>query len=586
MLTHAAILGLPRDGVYSQTLISGNFFVVLEIAGDPAKVTLELGRNVVSKIEEVISQTPEILPLELVSIIKEEVGEEFQLSILVAFFLGQKLILSATGNVFAKLLRKGQIVNLTSVNLNGNLLQNDLVIFGTKELFEKISFPELESKTPLEIKDSLQIESGAGLILRLNLEEAKPEIVSEEAAEIPATLPPTWGGKPKFATIFEKGFEAAPSKRTLYLVLIAFVILLSVVAFQLRSRSLEVQGQSVSKIEKSATEGIDSASKLIGLNDQLARESLVQKRGEVISEIEKSFGKDWKNLKSKEGDKLRAIVSKLDAAIARAAHINNTKLSTFYDFSLLKASPKITSAQLHEGLIIALDSANGSVYSLGTENKAGQIVGGGDFKSNSYVDFAGDNLFVYTSSGIRKKDMTTNSSFKTVGKNASSSGEIAGMASFGGNLYLLDPGNNQIWKYLGTEEGGFQPAVEYIQRGLNLDLSNMLGPQIDGFVYIFGKDRILKFASGAPEELELKSLAAPLGSIDSLYASEEAKNLYIWDGTNSRIVVVNKEGVYQAQYQVGTSGKGLGTSTIILADEKEKKIFLVSGDKVYGIDIK
>lgn len=595
MLLHASIAGQPENGIYAQTLISGNFFVVFNLLGPADKVDLELGRNVVSKIEEVIAQTPEISPAELIEIIKHDVGAEISLSLLAAFISGQKLLLATVGKTGVKIVRKGAVITLSGSGVSGNLLQNDLAILGTEALLLKINFPEIASqkgKNPEEIKEFLmaQVEEKgdgpevAGLIVKLDL-----------AAPV---QPPGWGGLARFVpnkkhilylkTVREKGFESAPSKKALYLVGVAFVILVSVVAFQLRSRSLEVQNQSIAAVEKAANEGIASSGKLIGLNDQMARESLVSKKAEIVSEIEKNFGADWKNLKSNEGKRLLAIVAKIDAEIARAAHITNVpKPATFYDFSFLKAKPGISSAALHEGLMVALDFENGSIYSLGTDNKSGQIVGGGDFKKNSFVDFAGDNLFVYSPSGIRKKDMSTNSSLKLAAKNASSSGEIAAMASFGGNLYLLDPENNQIWKYPGTEEGGFASPVPYIQPGLNLDLSDALGMTIDGFIYVFDKDIIWKFASGAPEEFKLKSLAASLGSINSVFASEEAKNIYIWDGTRKRIIIVNKEGLYQAQYQIsGTRGQGLGTSTIILADEKLKKIFLVSGDKVYGIDIK
>lgn len=607
MLLHASIAGQPENGVYAQTLISGNFLVVFNLSGPADKVDLELGRNVVSKIEEVIAQTPEIAPAELIEIIKHDVGAEISLSLLAAFISGQKLLLATVGKTGVKIVRKGAVITLSGSGVSGNLLQDDLAILGTEALLLKINFPEIvlqKEKNPEEIKEFLmaQVEEKgdgpevAGLIVKLDLE--KVEDVAEPEPVAAPIQPPGWGGLARFVpnkkhilylkTVREKGFESAPPKKVLYLVGVAFVILVSVVAFQLRSRSLEVQNQSIVAVEKAANEGIASSGKLIGLNDQMARESLVSKKAEIVSEIEKNFGADWKNLKSNEGKRLLAIVAKIDAEIARAAHITNVpKPATFYDFSFLKAKPGISSAALHEGLMVALDFENGSIYSLGTDNKSGQIVGGGDFKENSFVDFAGDSLFVYSPFGIRKKDMSTNSSLKLATKNASSSGEIAAMASFGGNLYLLDPSNNQIWKYLGTEEGGFASPVPYVQPGLNLDLSGALGMTIDGFIYVFDKDIIWKFASGAPEELKLKSLAAPLGSINSVFASEEAKNIYIWDGTDNRIIVVNKEGVYQAQYQIsGTRGQGLGTSTIILADEKLKKIFLVSGEKVYGIDIK
>lgn len=613
MLSHAAISGSPEEGIYAQTLISGNFYCVVFLKAD-----LELGRNTVSKIEEIVSQSPQISPLELGQMIKEDIGEGAELALLIAFISGQKLILSAQGKVSAKLFRDGKIINLTAEKLSGNFLTGDLAIFGTEGLFSKLDLSEiakLGDKSASEVNDIIlpKIEeagdgpSVAGLILKINLEPEKDPEPPEENETVEKVLegPPTWAKKRTFPAVFgklskfvpsrknilylkqarEQGFEAPASKKTLYLAAIAFVILVSVIAFQLRSRSLELASENVDRIAKEVDLGIKSSGKLIGLNDQMARESLTAKKGEIVSLIEKDFGTEWKTSDSREGKRLREIVAKLDAEIARAAHINIVaKPEVYFDYSLLKPKPKISSAVLHDGKIIALDLENGSIFSLLTDGKSGSIVGGGNFGKNSKVDFSGDNLLVYTGGEVRKKDLTTNGAFKTVAKNATGSGEISAMSSFAGNVYLLDKAESQIWKLQGTEEGGFNSGVPYVQPGVELDLSGAKGMTIDGFIYVFDGDKIWKFASGAPEQFELKSLAAPISRIDSVFSSDQAKNIYIWDGESSRITVVNKEGLYLAQYQLPEIKNG--ASAIVLADEEQKKIFLISGEKVFGIGIK
>lgn len=634
MLSHAFLSGNPGNGIYAQALVAGNFFVVLQLSGEESKVNLELGRDTVSKIEEVISQTPEILPTELAKIVKSDLGEEIELSMLAAFVAGQKIILSCQGQVEAKLFRKGKIVNLTGNDLSGNLLQGDLLILATEALLSKMELREIsgfEDKSPAEINDILlpRIEQEgdgpdvAGIILKLDLENeiSDEQSTASESVEIAgendkkdfSEIPPNKiesetsivQEPKKTPEIFQKisrflpsknkilylrqsnsqEFANTPPKKTLYLVVIVFVIFISFVAFQLRSRSLEVASQAATNVEKGVNEGISSASNLFGLNDSLAKETLEQKRAEIVSQIEKDFGNDWKNLKTPEGKRIILAISRLDEAIAKASHINLvSNPEIFYDFSLLKPEPEIVSAQLHDGVIIALDKKNGSVFSLGTENKSGSIVGGGDFKSNSYLDFSGDNIFVFKSPAIYKKDLTSNASFKKTVNEASDSGKISGLASFGGNVYLLDTQKNQVWKFMGTEEGSLNPPVPYIQPGVNIDLSQATGLAIDGYVYVPTGKTIWKFASGAPEELKIENLPTGIKSIGSLYASEEGKNIYLWDGENNRIVVIDKEGKYKAQYQLPIMDAK--NNTIILADEKQKKIFLISGEKVYGIGMK
>src|SRR5574340_1072702 len=104
MLSHAAIVGSPKPGVYSQTFISGNFFIILSLQGE--QVDLELGRNTLAKIEEIISQTPEIAPSELVDMQKEKFAESpFKLNLLIARIENQTLFLAGEGLVGAKIIR-------------------------------------------------------------------------------------------------------------------------------------------------------------------------------------------------------------------------------------------------------------------------------------------------------------------------------------------------------------------------------------------------------------------------------------------------------------------------------------------------
>ena len=106
---------------------------------------------------------------------------------------------------------------------------------------------------------------------------------------------------------------------------------------------------------------------------------------------------------------------------------------------------------------------------------------------------------------------------------------------------------------------------------------------IDGSIWLLRQDgKILKFSQGSPEAFGVAGLDKPFSSPSVIYTDSEAENLYILDKGNSRIVVLTKGGEYQGQY----IWEGIKEASDMVVSEKEEKIFLLSGEKIYKIDIK
>ncbi|MBI3559012.1 hypothetical protein HY085_01320 [Candidatus Gottesmanbacteria bacterium] len=301
-------------------------------------------------------------------------------------------------------------------------------------------------------------------------------------------------------------------RRLLYLALIVLVTLISLVAFQLRSKDLENQTRQEQAAEKQAREGLDAAKKLTGLNDNLARQILVQTK---------------KNLKDQ---KLKNVLAEIDKQLAIVGHVYQvSNLDVFSDFSLLRAEAKISSAGLNANQIVVLDNKNGAVYSLGTKSKTAAIIGGmDDFKNDASVDFTADKTYVATSNG----------------------------------LYFLS-------------------LVSL--KAASVDFGRVVSWGIDGSIWILSQSgNLVKLSGGSPEDFNISGLDDPLQNPVSLFVTDETNNIYILD--QNRVVVLDKKGVYQAQYLLSTINYQL--SAIILADETVKKVFLFSGSKVYSFDLK
>ncbi len=507
MPEHAVISGSAGGGIYSQALLCGNFCLVFSLNGEPKEVNLELGRNTVSRIEEICLQSPETTPPELADILLHQFPSEIGLDLVVAKTENDKLTVTASGETSAKLIRQGKIINLLgkTKTIAGPVREGDILVLGTQSFFLNAFSPELVVQSNLsDFQDnlSLKIESLpdnakiAALAKKINLQQ-----------EIPVPLEPVEGiSRKKFGLPFRHSpisvpYLATSSRRTLYFAAIILVVLVSLVSFQLRSRNLEQQNNAAQTIEKIARDGLDSSAKLAGLNDNIARDVLDQAKKDFLAKAAESFGENWQNSNSVETKKLKSVLAQLDAQLAQVSHIYSLdKLDVFSDFNLLRANANVTAASLNKNEMVVVDGNNGAVYSLGTKSKTAAIVGGGDdFKKGAWVDFSGDSVYVFTPVGIYTINRATNS-IKTLFKPSDKWGQVKGLRTFAGNLYLLDVGNSQIWKYQGTELG-FADIAPYLRTG-SVDLSNVNSFAIDGAIFVLStRGNIAEFAGGSGSQL-------------------------------------------------------------------------------------
>lgn len=640
MFPTASISGTASGGDYSQTLSVGNFYVVLLLEGLTSDEEMEMGHNLLGRIEESVEQNSTITALELVEMFGQESdGQQAKVSLLVVKIEGQRLWAAGIGKIEIKLVRQGKVVHLLGQssevkNVSGPLQHGDFIFLGTTALVSQMALAELVNLPKHNLEDIKEkwgplLESGeqgaamAGTFIQINLTQgplrtqevpvSPIEVAEQEEVSTPPAMDmvpkvnspnmPSEGVKESFFSQMRAKKEWLPkvfhpdnpsSRKSLYLAVLVLVIFASLISFQLRSRNLETNSKNLQAIEKSADEGIASASKLEGLNDQIARQTLLQTRNDIETQIENLYGADWKTKNLPDKEKLNQVIAKIDHEVEKVSHVYAVSPQVFYDFSLMKSGPKIVAANLHGSEIVAVDGANGAIYSLMTKNKeATLVVGNNDLKYAKFIDFTPETMYVYLPSGIFAKKLDGSDQFKQVAKIFDKFGDIKAMNTFGGNLYVLDPTNNQVWKYQGTDLGFAEP-VRYLLDGLSTNISGGTSMMIDGFVYVLipseqgqaAWGHIAKFSGGDTSEFGVTGLPDAFSQPRSIFVSDETQNVYVWDAANKIVYVLDKKGGYQAEYKIGDGGSDLGASTKIFVDESVKKIFLLTDSKVYQTEIK
>ncbi len=159
----------------------------------------------------------------------------------------------------------------------------------------------------------------------------------------------------------------------------------------------------------------------------------------------------------------------------------------------------------------------------------------------------------------------------------------AAMASYRGNLYVLDAGGNQIFRYSATANGYESPPDEWFALAQTRDLRGAVDIAIDGAIYVlYGTGRLEKFMRGEKQPFSLEGLAQPLQQPVAIYADvdEEAKHVYVADPGAQRVVQFAKNGKFVRQFRF-REGDFFARITDLRADEANARLYFTAGDALY-----
>ena len=164
----------------------------------------------------------------------------------------------------------------------------------------------------------------------------------------------------------------------------------------------------------------------------------------------------------------------------------------------------------------------------------------------------------------------------------SNSANIVGIASYGGNLYLLDASGGQIWKYFDDGLGGFiqspSPWLTVADPHLLSDADSVAVAH--NAIYVSkASGEILKFVEGRQTPFS-GAMPVHLPSLSQVFARQDLNTIFLVDASDGKIVEVDTSGAYirtielprrvvPGMHQISLSGNG-------------KTIYFLSGDGLYS----
>jgi len=491
-----------------------------------------------------------------------------------------KIILCREGKVGFVLQGEGE--NLLKM-ASGFLNPGDIFILGTKSFFEIVPLSTI--KTALESGSAqrageiltplvLGKENGLASALILEVkkqEELRPEsqvLVSqpERRKEIKKTLADLFS---KIKTVITQPPPEKPKKSYFTVALILLLILGVSMVFGSRQRKRQEQEKKIEMVLEQVKAKKEEGEALLSLNPAKAREILKEAEG-ILAQIEKE-----KIVSPKLEEVKKELKNSLDSVLKEYA----VEAKLFFDLELIKKEAKGIDMVLAGEQLVILDSQNLAVYSLGVKDKKAVILAGGEqIKDCLKIAAFGGKIYILTPQGVLEGKLGENEKLKLVVEKDKDWEEVKDLAIFAGNLYLLD--KKGIWVYPASA-GGFGGKRSWLKNPA--DFSQAEEMVVDGAIWVLKKEGVVeKYLRGSKEVFEVEGLDKPFSVSLSLYTSADEEKLYVLDKGNSRVVVLEKNGQYHSQYK----NPQIASVQSLVVWEKEGKIFLLAGSKIYEIALK
>lgn len=566
-------LGNEKNDGFSGLVDENNLFLTVEIE---AGITPDTGRELTSYIREKInlSQIENLHEFDLfISNIIKEKNLPSGFSFSAGYLKGNIFYLKTINQGKIYIRRNNKLVLLINGDktASGYIMESDIFIFTfnkfMKLLGEESGLNQRFDHRPIsEIIDEITPEllakddqGAVALFIKLNKmgEEIKPV---NDFFEVPKKINPVLNLKDFYLRFGQQ------KTLTFVTVFVLGLILFWSVGLGVIRRSQESNQKKINLIKDLVNQKLSQAEEVSFLNMSSALNLIVDSKVEV------------KKLDSLRSSNLAGQIEELDTMITQFENKilkkEEKKYTEFFDLTVDDKNAKGDKFYLEGDNLLISDKVRGILYTLSLEKKSLDKDQSTEIKKSSNIALFEEKKYFYVQgSGVYQ---IVEGKTKKIIEDDKDWGNIIDLVVFNGNVYLLDQGKDEIWKYL-TTESGFGTKNSYFQSGQSIDLSKVYSLSIDGSIYLAGDSVLFKYTSGLRDGFTVE---LPNGNVDmtKIYANKDLEKLYGWDKKEGIVYVMGKNGDYQEQI----NSKILSTATDFVV--YKNSIYVMQGSKVYKIE--
>lgn len=308
-----------------------------------------------------------------------------------------------------------------------------------------------------------------------------------------------------------------------------------------------------------------------------SRESNLEAAKEYLATAEQSLQKAQSI--EKENTQVQELNMQFEQAqksILKTAEI--TDWQTFLSLDLIRPGFSAKRMSFSVKKLLLLDESQKSLSLVDIETKNNQLLAGQTQLGDAQVaSLNGDYAFVFSQDKGLLRIETIRRQITTVAPLDKEWGRITDVFGFSSNVYLLDAGQNQIWKYVPTQSSYSEKQI-YLKDNQGLEFADSKQLFIDFSVWVLKENAgLFRFTAGTKDFYSIGGLDEPLEQIERIYAPEEEDKVFLLDNKNKRLVLTKKNGEYISQY----TSERFATATDLVYDEETKILYLLEGGKIY-----
>lgn len=573
-MTHfdaAFYLGEEKETGYSGVVAEEGLYLAIEV---PEGMPPVEGREFIRAIKIEFQTNPPRSLSEIDALISDLVHEKnlalgFSLSL--GFVKDNVLYLKTAGNGEVIIRRKNKTATLISGNTSasGYFEGDDIYAFTTGRFLDLLGGHEklsgvLGNKNPHQIVEEVSPylanqDKGAVAIF---LQISKGEEVAEEEAFI----------KPRsFLTKLREdvqGYYLKHGKRktlTLIAVLIISLIFIWSVVLGYSRRSNTKATEEVKLARELVSQKLSEAEEVSFLNTSRAT-AIITETKETLATLKNKYPE------RKDIEEIEAMIKASENKVFKK---EDAKATEFFDLAVESAKAKGDKVYLDGDNLLILDKAAGSLYTLSLDKKSLSVIKASELKNAARVVLYEDKKYFFVpNSGVFALD-ENNKAQRVIG-NDKDWGSIEDLATYNGNLYLLDSSKDQIYKYVAAESG-FGNKSSYFAEGQATNLSIYSSLAIDSSVYLGGDGSIIKFTSGLRDGFSLNLPNSNI-NINKIFTSKDLVRVYAWDKASGIVYVMGKGGEFEKQVKSDLLMRAQDFA--VYNDE----IYVLVGAKIYRIE--
>ena len=628
-VTKATLTGSPDSSGWAQVhdflpddeekqKLRGHLFAVVATGkSDEGIDAVSAGRELLSRLHEEYFGELTLTPFNALKSAIEKVIKEFSetwgnVEIAAISYMGDVVYSAVGGGAEISVFRNGMLAKiLTSsagqaASASGYPKESDMLILGTKLFFKAVPGGVIKAALePLEPQSAVEFlapnvhsrpNSGSmgAVFIKFGGEEKKEDVMA------PVLEPNRPAGPSIFSKvresslgIFERLFsgvnklvgnrlperkiyvhqggedmaESKSKRTTLTVGAILLLLLLVSIFFGIRQKRIKDSRSKYESTLSQAQHDYNEALNLSSTDISKARELYISSK----TKVDGILGSGVKD------SAVTDLNQKLEESRASILGEYRQDPQVFVDLSLLSDGFRGDKIVAGGGKAYVLDINGKRIASAEEDTKKSEVVAGPDQISDSQeVAAYEDRVFVLSSSGISEVGAKSS---KVVNKDWSGSALIY---AYTGNIYVIDKSASKIYRYSGTETG-FGAKQDWLSTDVTADFSKVINWVIDGTIWLLSSSgKISRFSGGSAQDFIISGIYPQLTNPTAIYTDIDAKGLYILEPSQNRVVVLDKNGSYVAQY---VSSK-ISEATGLVVSEADKRIILLAGAKLYSLDIK